>query len=485
MRALTTAAVAVAALAAVDPIGLAQAGRPFTTAFPKEEFAARRLKIAEAIGAESVALLQAAPTVHSSAIFRQSNEFFYVTGVVVPQAMVLIDGATKKTTLYIPKQDASRAAVEGALLSSDDPVAAAATTGADEVKAPEALQADLLARYKDGRRTIFVPFQPAEGSAESRDGATRRNNDAAADPWDGRIPREAHLRVLLTTRAGNYVTRNLSPILDEMRAIKSTAEIGVIDRATRIGGDAIMEAMRSTAPGVGEDELDAIARFIYVRHGAQGEAYRAIVASGENAFFAHHRASDKIMQDGELVLMDYCPDLHYYRCDVTRQWPVNGKFSPVQRELYTFYLGVYEAILYAIKPHVTAQAILQEAVKKMDAMMATMKFSKPLYENAAKSFVEGYRRTAQGTGRGNLGHAVGMSTHDMGGGSGVMRPGLVFTIEPQFRIPEERIFIRLEDMIVITESEARITSDFVPRSIDAVEKLIAEPGMLQQYRKIR
>ncbi len=479
---------------AVSAAGLGQAGRPFTTAFPKDEFAVRRLKVAEAIGPGAVALMQAAPTVHSSAMFRQSNEFFYLTGVGVPQAMLVIDGATKKSTLYLAKQDASRAAVEGALLSSDDAASAVALTGIDEVKAVDTLQGDLAARYKEGRRDLFVPFQPAEGSAESRDGATRRNNDAAADPWDGRISREAHLRVLLTMRAGNYVARDLSPILDQMRAIKSPAEIAVIDRATQIGGEAIMEAMRSTAPGVAEGELDAIARFFYVRHGAQGEAYRAIVASGGNAFFAHHRASDKVMADGELVLMDYCPDLHYYRCDVTRQWPVNGKFSPVQRELYTFYLGVYEAILYSIKPHVTAQSILKEAVGKMDVMMATMKFSKPLYENAAKQFVEGYRRRAEatpgtGTGRGggggNLGHAVGMSTHDMGGGSGMMRPGLVFTIEPQFRIPEERIFIRLEDMIVITDTEARITSDFVPRSIAAVEKLMAEEGLLQKHAKLR
>ena len=476
-----------AAIAALTLSGLAQAGRPFTTAFPKEEFAARRLKVAEAIGREAVALLQAAATVHSSAMFRQSNEFFYLTGVGVPQAMLLIDGATKKSTLYLPKQDANRAAVEGALLSPDNPAAVTLTTGIDEVKPTDALQADLAARSKEGRRDVFVPFQPAEGSAESRDGATRRNNDAAADPWDGRISREAHLRVLLTTRAANYVTRNLSPILDEMRAIKSPVEIAVIDRATRIGGEAIMEAMRSTAPGVAEQELDALARFIYVRHGAQGEAYRAIVASGGNAWFAHHRASDKVMADGELVLMDYCPDLHYYRCDVTRQWPVNGTFSPVQRELYSFYLGVYEAILYSIKPHLTAQSILQEAVRKMDAMMATTKFSKPLYEKAAKEFIDGYRRRAQNTtGRGaNLGHAVGMSTHDMGGGSGVMRPGLVFTIEPQFRIPEEQIFLRLEDMIVITDTEARIISDFVPRSIAGVEKLIAEEGLLQKYGKIR
>ena len=485
-RLLGTATIA-AAVVALSLTGLAQAGRPFTTAFPKEEFAARRLKVANAIGPEAVAIMQAAATVHSSAMFRQSNEFFYLTGVGVPQALLLIDGATKKSTVYLPKQDASRAAVEGALLSPDDPAAVTATTGIEDVKPSDALQADLAAGSKEGRRDLFVPFQPAEGSAESRDGATRRNNDQAADPWDGRISREANLRMLLTTRAGNYVTRNLSPILDEMRAIKSPAEIVVIDQATRIGGEAIMEAMRSTAPGVAEHELDALARFIYVRHGAQGEAYRAIVASGGNAWLAHHRASDKVMADGELVLMDYCPDLHYYRCDVTRQWPVNGTFSPVQRELYTFYLGVYEAILYSIKPHLTAQAILQDAVRKMDVMMVTMKFSKPVYEKAAKEFVDGYRGRAQATtGRGaNLGHAVGMSTHDMGGGSGVMRPGLVFTIEPQFRVPEERIFLRLEDMIVITDTEARITSDFVPRSIAGVEKLIAEQGLLQKYGKIR
>ena len=121
------------------------------------------------------------------------------------------------------------------------------------MKPPDALQADLAARYKDGRRDLFVPFQPAEGSAESRDGATRRNNDAAADPWDGRISREAHLRMLLTMRAGNYVTRNLSPILDEMRAIKSPAEIArhrpgdPNRRRSDHGGDAQHRAWRRRA----------------------------------------------------------------------------------------------------------------------------------------------------------------------------------------------------------------------------------------------
>jgi Xaa-Pro aminopeptidase len=316
------------------------------------------------------------------------------------------------------------------------------------------------------------------------DGARRRTADAAADPWDGRISREAHLRDLLKARAPGLEIKDLSPILNTMREIKSAEEIAIITRANRIGGEAIIEAMRSTVPGLAEFEIDALAQFIFVRHGAQGEAYRDIVASGPAAMNAHHRAGEKIMTAGELVLMDYCPDLGYYRCDITRQWPVNGKFTPDQRDLYGFYLGVYEAVLNNIKPGITSAQVLQAALPTMDKVLASTKFSKPLYATAAKAFVERYRASASG-GRGNLGHAVGMATHDFGGGSGIMRPGLVFTIEPEFRIPEEQIFIRLEDMIVITETGAKIISDFVPRSIAAVEKTVAEPGLLQQYGRIK
>lgn len=478
---VVTAGVCLAAVAWM-PVSNAQAGRAFTTNFTLKEFADRRAKIYDAIGPEAVALMQGLPSVHSSAIFRQSNEFFYVTGVVAPQALVLMDGATRKTTLYLPKQNVSRAAVEGELLSSDDPARTAKTTGVDEVKPPDQLAADLKARTN--AKVMYVPFAPTEGASESPDGARRRTADAAADPWDGRISREGHLRELLKTRAPGLEIKDLSPILNQMRELKSAAEIALITRASRIGGEAIMEAMRSTAPGLHEYEIDSVAQFIFVRHGAQGEAYRDIVASGPAAMNAHHRAGERVMQAGELVLMDYCPDLGYYRCDITRQWPVNGKFTADQRDLYGFYLGVYEAILNNIKPGITSVQVIQNALPAMDKVLASIKFSKPLYADAAKRFVDRYRTSAAG-GRGNLGHAVGMATHDFGGGSGMMRPGLVFTIEPALTIPEEQIYIRLEDMIVITPTKAEILSDFVPRSIAAVEKLIAEPGILQQHGRIK
>ncbi len=463
------------------PIGHAQAGRAFTTNFTLAEFAARRARVYDAIGPGSLALIQGLPSVHSSTIFRQSNEFYYLSGVVTPQAILLMDGTARRSILYVPKQNVSRAAVEGDLLSSDDPAATARITGVDEVRSPEQLEADLEARAD--AKAIFVPFAPTEGASESPDGARRRTADAAGDPWDGRISREAHLRAVLAARVPGLALKDLSPILNTMREIKSPAEIALITRATTVGGAAILESMRSTVPGLAEYELDALAQFIFVRHGAQGEAYRAIVASGPAAMNAHHRAGEKIMASGELVLMDYCPDLGYYRCDVTRQWPVNGTFSPDQRDLYHFYLGVYEAVLYGIKPGLTSQQILQTVLPKMDAILAAARFSKPLYAEAAKRFVERYRASAERAG--GLGHAVGMATHDFGGGTGLMRPGMVFTIEPALTIPEEHIYIRLEDMIVITEDRATILSDFVPRSIAAVEKAMVGPGLLQQYRRIR
>jgi Xaa-Pro aminopeptidase len=463
--------------------GGAQAGRAFTANFTVKEFADRRARIYDAIGAGSLALMQGLPSVHSSAIFRQSNEFFYVSGVVVPQALLLMDGTARRSILYLPKQNISRAAIEGELLSSDDPVRTAHITGVDEVKSPDQLAADLQARTAKAK-AIFLPFAPTEGASESPDGARRRTADAAADPWDGRISREHHLRELVKTRVPQLEVRDLSPILNTLREIKSAAELAVITRATTIGGEALIEAIRSTAPGLHEYELDALAQFIFVRHGAQGEAYRAIVASGPAAMNAHHRAGEKVMTAGELVLMDYCPDLGYYRCDVTRQWPVNGKFSADQRDLYGFYLSVYEAVLYSIKGGLTAQQVLQNALPKMDRVLAATTFSKPLYAEAARQFVDRYRTSAK-TGRGGLGHAVGMATHDFGGGSGLMRPGMVFTIEPALTIPQEHIYIRLEDMIVITEGGATIPSDFVPRSIAAVEKAVAEPGLLQQYGRVR
>jgi Xaa-Pro aminopeptidase len=314
----------------------------------------------------------------------------------------------------------------------------------------------------------------------SRDLALRAVADAGTDPWDGRGSREGRFRQLLLERFPGLELRDLSPILDELRLIKSPREIVLIKKATKLAELALLEGMRSTVPGLREDELDAMAKFVFYRHGAQGDAYYSLIASGPNAWYPHYNAGKRTMKDGELLLMDYAPDVGYYMSDITRMWPVNGRFTPAQRELYGFYLACYRKLIGAIRPGRTAAEVVADAAAGMDQVLAATKFSKPIYEDAARQFVKDYKDSLQVYPR--IGHWVGMATHDVGRGD-TLKPGMVLTIEPQFRVPEEQAYIRLEDLIVITENGIDLVSGDLPMDVDAIEKVMKEEGILQRYPK--
>ena len=458
---------------------------PFRQDFPTEEFAARRARVFDSIGSSSLALIQGAPSPPGYTRFRQSNEFYYLCGIEVPHAYLLLDGAAKRTLLYLPHRNAGRERGEGKLLSAEDADEVKKLSGVDDVFGIDLLP-EHLARYARGTsvRTLFTPFSPAEGTAMSRDLAVRVIGDYAADPFDGRASREGEFIQLIRVRFPQFTVNDLTPTIDQLRLIKSPREITMIEKATRLSGLALMEAMRSTVPDIYEYELDAVAKYVFYRDGAQGDAYFSLIASGQNAFWPHYNAGQRKMLDGDFLLMDYAPDVGYYMADVTRMWPVNGKFSPWQRELYGFYLTCYRAILHHIRPGFTAQVIKQEAVGDMESALATTKFSKPEYERAAREFVSSYKQSATNP-RTTLGHWVGMATHDVGTDSGPLRAGMVFTIEPALVVPEEKVYVRLEDMIVITETGARIISDFVPMDIAGIEKVMQEEGMLQKYPRMK
>jgi len=452
----------------------------FTTDFPPQEFAERRAKVFAQLGENGVAILQGAPSPAGYVRFRQSNEFYYLSGIEVPHAYLLLDGAQRTATLFLPHRNEGRERSEGKLLSAEDAQTVKQLSGINAVFGVEMLS-EHLSRYARGNRTIYTPFSPSEGFAMSRDLAVRAIADSTADAWDGSVSRESRFIDLLRSRYPQLEIKDLTPTLDKMRLIKSQREIALITKATRLSGLALMEAMRSTVPGITEYELDAMAKYVYYRNGAQGDAYYSLVASGRNAWYPHYNTGKRVMKDGDFLLMDYAPDVGYYMSDVTRMMPVNGKFSNWQRELYGFYLDCYNSILKNIKPGLTAQAIKRAAAGEMKQTLARSKFSKPIYEKAAREFVESYERSAQNA-RSMLGHWVGMATHDVGGyDGGALQPGMVFTIEPALRVPEEKIYVRLEDMIVITDKGADILTTFVPSDIDAIEKLMREEGMLQKY----
>jgi Xaa-Pro aminopeptidase len=453
----------------------------FTEDFPPEEFAARREAVYDAIGPDAIALVQGAPSPRGYTRFRQSNEFYYLTGVEAPHALVLLDGSTRTSTLYVPHRHERREAGEGKTLSAEDAPFIREELGFTGAYGPELL-AEHLVRFTRSGMSVFTPFSPAEGLAESRDLGLRVNADIASDPWDGRPSREASFMNLLEARFPGIVLIDLTPTLDALRLIKSERELALIRKATRLSGLSLMEAMRSTVPGIKEHELDAVARFIYHRHGAQGDAYYALIATGINAFFPHYHKGKSVLQDGELILMDYAPDVGYYMSDVTRMWPVNGRFNKTQRELYGFYLACYSAILKHIRPNATPAQIRRDAVVDMEAALAAATFSQPNHSEAAAAFVDSYRAASEGE-MGRLGHWVGMATHDVGDYYGPLKPGMVFTVEPALRVPEEMIYIRLEDLIIITETGAEIVSDFVPMDIQGVERLMEESGLLQDSAK--
>jgi Xaa-Pro aminopeptidase len=462
-----------------------QEGIPFfTTDFPAEEFAQRRAKIFDSIGNNGIALIQGEPSPRGYTRFRQSNEFYYLCGIEVPHAYLVLNGARRTATVYLPNRNEGRERSEGKVLSAEDAEMVKKLSGVNDVFSTAILGEHLGGFTRSGQiTTIFIPFNPPEGTAMSRDLAIRAIADVAADPWDGSVPREGRFITLLREKYPQFEIKNLSPTLDKLRLIKSPREINLIRKASRLSGLALMEAMRSTVPGITEFELDGMAKYIYYRNGAQGDAYYSLIASGTNAWYPHYNAGKRVMNDGDFLLMDYAPDVGYYMSDVTRMIPVNGKFNNWQRELYGFYLDCYKAILKNIKPGLTAQAIKQKASLEMQQVLSRSKFSKPIYEKAAREFVESYQKSADNP-QTSLGHWIGMATHDVGGQDGSpLRTGMVFSIEPALRVPEEKIYIRLEDVIVITDKGADILTTFVPMEISDIEKLMKEEGMLQRYPK--
>jgi Xaa-Pro aminopeptidase len=442
--------------------------------FPAEEFAARRAKVMEKIG-DAVAILQGTTERPGEQPLRQNNQFFYLTGVVEPRAIATIDGRTKKTTVYLlPKNERREQRMLGPGLSPG--AGAAAATGVDAVLPREEFTAAVAGFAREGR-AIYTPFRPEVlGEASSSDPAALWRA-TKADAWDGRTSREDQFVQKLKGASPQSTVADLDPIIDALRAIKSPREIAVIREATRITGLGIMEAMRDAKPGMKEYELQADAEFVFKKWGAYGPSYFALIATGPNTFYSHYHKNTETLKDGDLVQFDYAPDYKYYQSDVTRVFPANGRFTPRQREFYTIYLRLYQAVMTSIRARASGQDILEDAVVKMDAIMKTFTFTDAKIKEAATAFVENYRRSSTNP-RAGLGHTVGMEVHDVSGGrAGTYEPGTIFTIEPAMQIVDEHLGLRLEDMILITENGYENLSAFVPVEIDAIERLMKEPGL--------
>jgi Xaa-Pro aminopeptidase len=446
----------------------------YQTDFTAQEFGARRAAIYDAIGRQSLAVVQGASGLPGFSVFRQSNDFYYLTGVESAHAYLLLNGRTRTATLYLPHRDAGRENSEGKTLAAEDSTLVKQLTGIEQVRplenmAPDFIGADLI---RPPALALYTPLSPMETGNDSRDELLAAQARSASDPWDGRPSREAHFVRLLKERYPQFEVRDLSPTLDAMRNIKSAAEIALIRQATQLAGQGIMEAMRSTRPGVYEYQLDAAAKYVFYLGGARGDGYASIIGGGTNAFFGHYFRKTDVLRSGDLVLMDYAPDYRYYTSDVTRIWPVNGTFTSAQAALYEFIVAYRDALFRYIKPGVTADDVLDRAAADMKQYLVGKTFASPAHLKAVQ---EGLAF------RGHFQHPVGMSVHETGRVRGVpLKAGMVFTIDPMIWIPEERLYIRIEDMALVTDTGVENLSGFVPSALADVERIVGKNGIIQR-----
>ncbi|MEO7457001.1 MAG: Xaa-Pro peptidase family protein [Gemmatimonadaceae bacterium] len=452
----------------------AGAQQGFSRTFPPEEFAAHRAKVMASIG-DGVAVLQGTTERRGESPLRQSNQFFYVSGVTEPRALLIIDGRAHRSTLYLVPRTAARERAIGPYLDVGD--SSARAIGMDAI-APRDSFSSAVARLAADGRVIYTPLRPEVLGSESSSDVQAHMRATKADAWDGHQSREDAFIAHLKAAAPQSEVRDLDPILDTLRTVKSPREIAVIREATRLAGLGIMEAMRDAKPGMREYELEASAEYVYKRGGAYGESYFPLIATGRNMPYTHYHRNEAVLKDGDLVQYDWAPDIDNYTTDVTRVFPANGRFTARQREYYVIYLRLYQAVMTSIRVHATSRDIMDSAVVKMDAIMAAYHFTDPKIRAAAEGFVSRYRGTPASRARpASLGHSVGMEVHDVRNPTQTLEPGYVFTIEPQMTMEGGELSVRLEDMILITETGYENLSAFVPVEIADIERLMAQPGL--------
>jgi len=459
-----------------DNAGLEPLPRLFQQNFSPARLAERRAAVARAIGGGHLALVRGAPMPGGMVLFRQTNEMYYLTGVEVPHAYLLIDGDTGASTLYLPHLDAGHARSAGDYLNADDTEVAKGLSGFERVEPVEQLTRD-LARYalRPAPPRLLTPAAPAEGVAASRDSLLAGIAASAADPWTSTTTPESRFAAELRRAFPALEIGDLSPVLDRLREVKDDVEIALLRRSGMLTALAVAEAMRCTAPGVTEYELAAVANFVFLAGGARGEGYRAIVGGGQNAWFGHYGRLADPLRDGDLVLMDHAADFAYYTSDIGRMWPVNSTFTSAQRTLYGFIVEYHRQLLARIAPGVDSWQLMEEVREEMEPVVDRTAWEYPHHEAAARGALQF---------NGHMSHPVGMAVHDVGDyRSRPLEVGVVMAIDPMIWIPEELHYVRCEDTVLVTRDGCEVLTSSAPLDCDEIEATMVEDELVLPYAK--
>lgn len=436
-------------------------------AFDKPEYAARRSRLMAQIG-DGAAVFLGAPTPSNDLAFRQGHDFFYMTGVEIPDAVLVVDGMRKESVLFFTMDEST---ADGSAISLELIRAPVAYTGIERALPAEQFSG-YLAGLANRHRPLYTMFKPEElGPENSNEKFNALQKSMTLNMWDGRLTRELQFVKQLRERFPQVDVRDSSPLVWNQRKYKSPAELAIMRQVARIGVQGHNALIQSTRPGVAEKALAAVFDFVTAREGAKGLAYYTIIMSGKNHAYGHYHQYDRVLGPGDFVILDAAPDYGNYHVDISTTFPASGTFSPRQRELYEAALAVRDVAIENYRPGTTFKAVGQ----KVDALLK----AKGL-DRFAKDF-SGIVRL------GGYNHSIGLATHDVmgtfAGADEVLQPGFVFACDIQLFRLDEQIGIRIEDTVAITDSGHEVLSLGVPRTVAEIEALMKKDGILQILKR--
>lgn len=436
------------------------------TRIPKAEYARRRKALMAQMEANSIAILPAAP-VHIrnrdvEHVYRQDSDFQYLSGFPEPEAvLVLIPGREHgEYVLFCRERDPERELWDGLRAGQEGAIR---DFGADDAF-PIGDIDDILPGLIEGRSRVYYSI------------GTNTEFDQHLMEWVNTIRSKA--------RQGAQPPKEfvaLDHLLHDMRLYKSAAEVKVMREAAEVSARAHVRAMQAARAGLYEYHLEAELEYEFRKGGAKMPAYGSIVAAGKNACILHYRENDAPLKDGGLVLIDAACELDCYASDITRTFPVSGRFSPEQKAIYELVLKSQEAAFREIAPGKHWNEAHEATVRVITAGLVELGLLKGDVDEliASEAYKSFYMHRA--------GHWLGMDVHDVGeykvGGEWrVLEPGMAMTVEPGIYIGADNqdvakkwrgIGVRIEDDVVVTRTGCEILTGGVPKTVDEIEALMA------------
>jgi Xaa-Pro aminopeptidase len=460
-----------------------QSGAPRAAAGLTDDLKARRALVLAKLDPATVAVVSSAPVqTYSSDVeyeYRQDSNLLYLTGVEQPKTtLVLAPGAETKEYLFIEEPDARRSVWDGTMLTIER---AKQTTGIDRVQYVSSFEPTLRALLSGGRAQ--GPLADAARGGTAKLGLVLTPRPAP----DEELPETYRFANRLRERFLNLSFVDLAPTLGALRQVKTPYEQEVLARSVEISSEAHKAGMREVAPGKFEYQVEAAIEQVYLANGAMSWGYPSIVGSGPNALILHYNASSRKMEDGDVLLVDAAANYQGLTGDVTRTYPVNGRFTDAQKDLYRIVFEAQEAGIRTAKVG-SKTADIEKAVAEVQKA-GLLKVGLITDASGAQYRMWTLHQVC---------HWIGMDVHDVGDYDRPLAPGMTFVIEPGIYIneaflqqlpqtPDNRtliekvgpavkkyrnIGVRLEDSFLLTANGLRNLSASVPRTIEEIEGFI-------------